>query len=463
MSPVALFLVTIASIFMIGTLGEIVFRRTQVPDVLWLLLVGIIIGPVTGIVGREQLGAIAPFFGALTLVVVLFDGGSKLELAEISRSAPRSGLLAVLSFASSVAVMTSAAMGARAIGWLPASWGWTHALLLGAILGGSSSIIIMPAMSVARVKASVANLVNLESAFTDAFCVVGATVLIDLILQTADGGAAATSPAVALGKSFGLGLAIGLVSGTVWLLFLRLLQVSEHAYAITLSALLLLYVIIDQVGGSAALGILSFAVVVGNAKRIGGWLGYGNTLDIGQDVRGFNRQVTFIIKSFFFTFMGAMLGPPWSLVALGALLGAVLLAARIPAVFLATLGSDLAPAERRLVLVSLPRGMAAGVLATLPLAAGVPFTENLPNIVFAGALVTILIFAVGFPHARRSADAVAGEDVARLTPADAGPAGPLMVDLASPHAENDDPASEPAEDPNASAERDPDATPATDS
>ncbi|MEZ4586135.1 MAG: cation:proton antiporter [Gemmatimonadales bacterium] len=407
MSPVALFLVTIAAIFMIGTLGEVVFKKTQIPDVLWLLVVGIVLGPVAGVVSRAQLGEIAPFFGALTLVVVLFDGGSRLQLREISRAAPRSGLLAVAAFLISTLVIAFAGLGAQGIGLLPASWTWSHMLLLGAILGGSSSIIIMPAMNVAKVRPAVANLVNLESAFTDAFCVVGAAVMIDLILQTMAGTGAVASPAAALGRSFGLGLAIGLVTGFFWLLFLRLLQVSEHAYPITLSALLLLYVAIDQVGGSAALGILAFAIVVGNANLIGEKLGFGSTLDLSADVRGFNRQVTFIIKSFFFTFMGAMLGPPWSLVALGVVFGVVLLAARVPAVALALLGSKLPAGERQLVLVSMPRGMAAGVLATLPATAGVPETTNLPNIVFAAALVSIVIFAVGFPRARRASAAAA--------------------------------------------------------
>jgi len=434
MSPVALFLVTIAAIFMIGTLGEIVFKRTQIPDVLWLLIVGIVLGPVAGVVSRAQLGQIAPFFGALTLVVVLFDGGSRLQLREISRAAPRSGLLALLSFTVSTVVMAGAALGARSIGLLPASWTVMHALLLGAILGGSSSIIIMPAMSVAKVRAEVANLVNLESAFTDAFCVVGAAVMIDLMLQTPGSAGAAASPAAALGRSIGLGLTIGLVSGTLWLLFLRLLQVSEHGYPITLSALLLLYVTIDQVGGSAALGILAFAVVVGNAAPIGEKLGFGDTLDLSADVRGFNRQLTFIIKSFFFTFMGAMLGPPWSTVALGVVLGLVLFAARAPAVFLALLGSKLPAGERRLVLVSLPRGMAAGVLATLPAAAGVPETGNLPNIVFAAALVTILVFAFGFPRARRATlvEAPAAVPSIEATPPEPAPTPAMVVASTEP-------------------------------
>jgi hypothetical protein len=59
------------------------------------------------------------------------------------------------------------------------------------------------------------------------------------------------------------------------------------------------------------------------------------------------------------------------------------------------------------VWLSMPRGMAAGVLATLPLAAGVPASEPLPVLVFACVFTTILIFAVGFPLARRRIETTA--------------------------------------------------------
>jgi cell volume regulation protein A len=386
---------------MVGTLGEIVFRRTRIPDVVWLLIVGILLGPVAGVVSREHLATIAPFFGALTLVVVLFNGGSRFRLREISRTAPRASLLAVLSFSMAVIAVAAVSMAARAVGLLPSVWTWKYAILLGTILGGSSSIIILPSMALGRIKNSVANIVNLESAFTDALCVVGATTMIEIILQ---GGSGAGSPWTALARSFGVGAVIGIGAGFVWINFLRLLRVSEHAYPITLSALLLLFVVIDQLEGSAALGILAFAIVVGNAKLLGKVFKFSDSQDLSADVCGFHGQVTFIIKSFFFTFMGAMLAPPWSLVALGVLFGGVLYAARIPPVWLALLGSGFAPAERKIVLVSMPRGLAAGVLATMPVAAGVPGTEDLSIVVFAAVLVSIFVFAVGLPLVRRTTE-----------------------------------------------------------
>ncbi len=52
MDPVLLFLLSFAAIFIVGIAGEMVFARTGVPDVIWLMLVGIIIGPVLHLVSR---------------------------------------------------------------------------------------------------------------------------------------------------------------------------------------------------------------------------------------------------------------------------------------------------------------------------------------------------------------------------------------------------------------------------
>jgi potassium/hydrogen antiporter len=396
MDSVWLFLLSIAGIFLIGALGEITFQRTNIPDVIWLILAGILLGPVFDFVTREQLRSIAPYFAALTLVVVLFEGGSALRLGELSRAAPRSSALALLSFGFAVLALSVFSMGARELGLLPESWSWMHGFMLGTILGGSSSIIIMPAMAQARLAPKIANLVNLESALTDAFCVVGTVALMDILLGSSSG-----NPLVSLLRSFGIGLAVGGAAGLVWLFFLRFLRSAEHAYPVTLSALLILYVVIDNLGGSAALGILTVAVLLGNAASLSKVLGLSEVVELGSSVRGFHRQMAFIVKSFFFVFIGAMLGPPWSPLLFGLLLGSVLLAARLPAVRLATLGGGFDPAERQMVMVSLPRGMAAGVLATLPASKGVVGTETLPVTVFATVLTTILIFAVGFPIARR--------------------------------------------------------------
>lgn len=416
MDGVSLLLLCVAGTLLLGALGEVVFQRTNIPDVVWLILAGILIGPVTGLVTRELLNQIAPYFAAITLVIVLFEGGSALKIGELSRVAPRSTLLAVLSFLFSAVLIAILSMLAQLIGLFPQEWSWLHGSMLGAILGGSSSIIIMPAMAQARVEPRVGNLVSLESALTDAFCVVGTSAIIDLLLRSE--GAAA--PLVVLARSFGIGLAVGLVAGLSWILFLRVLHSNEHAYPVTLAGLLILYVAVHRLGGSAAFAILTVAVLLGNAPELSIKLGFREPLELDTSVRGFHRQMTFIIKSFFFVFIGAMLGPPWSLILLGAVFGVGLFAARVPSVHAALVGSGMTSAEKSLIAVALPRGMAAGVLATLPASAGVPGTESLPVVVFACVFSTILIFAFGFPGARRRL-ATAGQ------PAPAAPVVPAVL------------------------------------
>src|SRR5690606_29555548 len=156
--PVANFLLAIAGIFLIGSVGELIFQRTNIPDVIWLILAGIVLGPIGGLITRPMLASIAPYFAALTLVVVLFDGCSASKLEALRTAASRSSPLALSTFA--VSRLGIGILGAvfglpseRLHEWfgvarfLPAEWGPLHGLLLGTILAGSSSIIIMPAMA----------------------------------------------------------------------------------------------------------------------------------------------------------------------------------------------------------------------------------------------------------------------------------------------------------------------------
>ena len=394
MSDVSIMLLVVAGIFLVGALGEVVFARTRIPDVVWLIACGWFLGPLLGILSKQLLLEVAPYFAAFALIVILFNGGTSLKLESVARTAPRALTLALIGFAVSAAAVAVISMGAREIGILAPEWTWLHGAMLGSILGGSSSIIIMPAMATARIEARIADMVNLESAFTDALCVVGASACMAILLHRTG---AETETAIVLMRSFGLAFGVGAVAGLLWLFLLHLLRDDDHAYPITLAGLLMLYVGIDLLGASAAMGILTFAVIVGNAKLFSRRLGMVTDIDLGMGVRGFHSQMAFIVKSFFFVMIGALLTPPLSQVGLGVLLAGVLYAARIAAVRTATLGSGLDPAQRALVGVCMPRGLAAGVLATIPMASGVAATAELPVVVFACIVASIAVFAVGLP------------------------------------------------------------------
>jgi cell volume regulation protein A len=418
LTPVETFLLTVAAILVVGSVGEWLFALTSIPDALWLLAAGIAIGPILGLVGTDQLTAIAPYLGALTIIVILFDGGARLDIGSTLRSAPRATLLAFLGFAIAILVVALASMAAAAAGVLPPSWSWQHGLLLGAILGGSSSVVVMPAVLRAGVGPRVSALVSLESALTDVLCIVGASTIVGLMALSAPG--AAPDPVASVARSFGVGVLGGLLGGGLGLVALRFLRGSEFAYPMLLSGLLALYVAVDATGGSAPLAVLVFALVVANARvptfvEAEQWPG-----SLGPTVRGLHGMIAFVIKAFFFVFMGAMLGPVSPEMAVGVVLGGLLLLARVGAVRIATVRSGIPTSDRRLMSVLLPRGLAAGVLAGLPVYAGIPGSGTIPSVTFAAVITTIVLFALAFPLARRGQRNGPGVEPG-VSPGDPGP------------------------------------------
>ncbi len=361
------------------------------------MAVGVLLGPVTGVLRHDWLEIIAPFFAALTLIVILFDGGRHLRAGELGRPALPAVGLALLTFGFSCAAVAILAQAAAAVGWLPRPWTLQHSLLLGTILGGPSSVVILPSMTVARVPPATAAVVGLESAITDVLCVVGAGTIMQFLLR----GAEATAPAAVLGRMFGIGFGLGAATGAIWIPVLALLRGKRSAFPLTLSGLLILYVVVDRVGGSAALAVLTSAVLVGNAS----WILRKARIRVepvaAAEDGDIYSQLVFIVKSFFFTFIGAMLGPPRGLAALGLVLGLALLPVRLPGAWLTSRLLRLPPEESGIVSVAVPRGLAAGVLATLPAAAGIPGTQGLSGVVFPAVVTTILVFTVGFRLVRR--------------------------------------------------------------
>jgi cell volume regulation protein A len=438
MDPLALNLIMIAGLFLLGAAGEMIFARTQVPDVVWLIVAGVILNA-TGLVDPSALDDVLPLFAALTLIIILFEGGSKLVVQDLVKSAPRASILAVFSFILSTTVVTLMVLGGSAIGMLPEEWGLMHGIMIGAMLGGSSSLIVMPSMELAKVEEKVANLVGLESALTDALCVVVTVAMIGILAPGGDGAASASATAAVLGKSFGIALLIGVVAGWVWMPIMARMRGNPHAYPVTLAALLFLYVAVDASGGSAAMGILAFAIVVGNADTLMTMVGFraadDGPVELDQDLRTVHTQISFIIKSFFFTFIGLKLTPPWSLLMAGVVLGIGLLVARVPAVQAVARG-EFTHADRQLITVSLPRGMAAGVLATLPAQEGIPGTEDLPSMVFAAVVMSIAVFAFGFRKIRSGAPAPGPEaSAATETPPESAAEAPPATEGDEPPAD----------------------------
>src|SRR5215831_16888505 len=181
MDSVAQTLEIVAVILLLGAVGEFVFSRTGIPDVVWLVCAGVLAGPVFEVVSPALLQPAVPLFGAIALTIILSGGASRLRLEDVAAAGPRALLLGVGGFVFSVAAVCLWLWLVTVLGFVTRArfpvW-----LIASAIVGGTSSLIIMPTTGAGRVDSRTARLLEVESASTDALSIVMTMVLVDVVV-----------------------------------------------------------------------------------------------------------------------------------------------------------------------------------------------------------------------------------------------------------------------------------------
>ncbi len=348
-----------ALVIVIGFFGNALFERTGLPDMLFLIFLGYVVGPLLRLFDPLSVTALTPYLAALALVFILFDGGMHMNIRQVLSDSPRAVLLSVLGFFTSLLITT--AFMTYLVG-VPLLYG----VLFGSIFGGSSSIVVVSLARKISVSEKCSTILTLESAITDILCIVVSLVVIGVILTGQLDYFAVTRDIAA---KILIGSFVGLALGLFWLFLLKGLAKQPFSYMLTLAVVLFGYTASEYLGGSGALSSLLFGLVLGNEGSIFKALKRERIDDLAVDggLRRFESEVAFLIRTFFFVFLGliVVISDPW-FVLVGVIISLMLLLARFGVVTLATSRCELRD-ERPIMSVVLTRGLAAAVLATLPL------------------------------------------------------------------------------------------------
>ena len=384
-----LFLV-LSLILFSGFAANLIFERTRVSSVLVLMALGFILGPVLHVVDSgpdSVLAGLAPFIGALALIIMLFDGGISLPIFQFIRTVPKAVAFTALTFLITVASVALLAWGV--LGWTPLA-----GLLLGAVLGGTSSAIVIALVEKANITAETRNLLTLESALTDSLCIISAIVLIQLIVA----GVPIDAVAVAglLASAFSVAIVAGILGAIVWLFVLRHLEQKSVYYMLTVAAIILLYALVEATGGNGGIAVFVFGLVLGNARRLSSALKMRDIYSMDKRIADVQAEVTFFTRTFFFVYLGMILdlgGLTWPLLAFSAALIALFYLSRRAGLRLTVPDSP----DGGFVAWMMPRGLAAAVLAGMPAASGIilpGFTELVfLGIILSNGMATISQFA----------------------------------------------------------------------
>jgi len=376
-------------VIILGVLGEAFFKKTGIPDILFLMILGIIIGPVLGIIQPEAVLEIVPYFAAVALIIIMFDGGLNLHIGKVLKTAHFSIILVIVGFALSVGIV--AGLAHYGLGWE-----WIDSILLGTLVGGRSSIIVFGLVQKIRISDDAKSMLSFESALTDIFAVIIAFVLFEAALS---GEFSLDLLGITIGKAILVGLVLGFGVGIPWMFVISKLKNAQHSYMLTIGMVFLLFFLATSFGESGALTALVFGLMLGKKTYFSRLLKVKfpeDTID-----NSLHNQVTFLVRAFFFVFVGLLASFAQLeyvifgvVAAIGIYIGRIIITKSV-------LVRGFSKLDKKVTSVMIPRGLAAAVLATFPLSMGLPNAEAYPQIIFFVIFTSVLITTIGLGGAKK--------------------------------------------------------------
>ena len=360
------------------------FEKTKIPDLLILILIGYILGPVTGVINQSHLGQMGELVSTLALIVILYEAGLHLSTKDLKESWLPSLLLSLFTFISIAVIVTLITTPVV---------GYPFSLLIAFAAGSTSSAIVIPMVKFLSLQQKTKTILSLESAFTDIFAIV-------LFLVTAEGIRAGQmdpysiffniGPKTMISMGFGALLAFAWASVKKYANQLTQMKFAGESWALLVYGLAQLF----DLNGPMAVLVLGFCLA--NLNLLPSWLTFSFSKEpvTFQDM-ALLKEITFLLKTFFFLYLGLLITiNNLSLLGVGVLIAISIFVTRyfcIKILFSPRKGQPLLDV---LTLSSMgPRGLACAVLATIPARFNFQGGDKIQQILFATIPISIFLTA----------------------------------------------------------------------
>lgn len=187
------------------------------PSILFLLLAGIIVGPVLGVVRPDELLGdwLFPFI-SLGVAVILFEGAMTLEFHEIRNHGRTVTRLVTVGVLVSIALV---ALSAYAL----FDMDWRVALLLGTLVCVTGPTVIVPMLRSVRPNANISNILRWEGILVDP---IGALMVVLVFTYITTG--TEHEPIMVFVSTLLLGLVIGVVAALILVVLVKRYLIPEY-------------------------------------------------------------------------------------------------------------------------------------------------------------------------------------------------------------------------------------------
>ncbi|MDD2487974.1 MAG: cation:proton antiporter [Bacteroidales bacterium] len=381
-------LIFLGILIFLAHLFSMIFSRKKIPDVLLLMIIGIIIGPLLGLISPTFMGQAGSIFTTIVLVVILFDAGTDISIHDLKNAWKPTITLSISSLIGSIILVTivSYALGLSLI----------SSIIVGVILSGTSSAVVIPLTQHLKLSKDSKTALVLESAITDIICFV----LTLALLESAIAGKGVDFGSIAGGviSSFVMAIIIGFISAIVWSSLLHKIRTFKNSMFLTPAFVFVIYGISESLGFSGAISALSVGITITNMEffnfKFIEKYQKGKHLTQTENERAFISEIVFILKTFFFVYIGISI-PFNNIIALigGLVATLILLGMRI---FVAKYFSPKSSNgyDKSIIALMIPKGLAAAVLASMPEQMGLAEGGMIKSVVYAAVLFSILLCSV---------------------------------------------------------------------
>jgi len=338
----------LTGMLVIGFLAQWLAWRVKLPAIVFLLLAGIVLGPVSGVLDPDKLlGELLFPVVSLAVALILFEGSLTLRFNEL----PGIGkaVRGLISYGA-VATVLLLALAAH----LVADLAWPIALLFGALACVTGPTVISPMLRTLRPNARIANTLRWEGIVIDPLGALFAVLIYEAIVSRQQGHTIGIFVA-----TVGCGVGIGALSAWMMAFFLRRQMIPEYLqnFAVLASVLLAFSVSNTLTHESGLLAVTIMGIALGNLR--------GVHID---DILDFKESLTTLLVSMLFILLAARLHWPLPEGMLGAGIALFVIAqflVRPVTVAIATFGSGLNWRERALIGWVAPRGIVAASVSAL--------------------------------------------------------------------------------------------------
>jgi len=343
----------ITAILAIGIALQVVASRVRVPSVLFLILVGVLIGPEgLGFVTAETFGDGLSTVVGLSVAIIVFEGGFHLRRDRLNEAPTTIKRMITIG---ALVMFIGTALAVRL--FLTDDWG--IAFLIGALLIATGPTVITPILQVIDVRGHVASTLEAEGILNDVTAAVLAIVVFETIVIANDPTAVPVGFLTRLVAGVGVGM---VVASAVYVVLIELdapgADAKRTVRLVTLGGAFVAYGLAESVAPETGVAAAAAAgVLLGNVD-----------LPHRAEVEEFGRDLTLVALSFVFISLAALIEFD-TLLGLGvggvAVVVAVTLVIRPVVVFLSARDDAFTRNERLFVSLVGPRGIIPASVATL--------------------------------------------------------------------------------------------------